>query len=148
MWKQWFQQADALVMLPGAEGKPSVVWTEQERRVSHKACVTERRIHSNPVKRQHMFTVTIFVLVKLLYFTSHIDLLYKLCSHSARLPVHAQQWLGSHQSCQLHAWPTETAQYVGHANPLHTEYSTSAKFCEIILSHSPQSPLVRALDQV
>ena len=60
MWKQWFQQADALVMLPDAEAKPSVVWTEQEHRISHKACVTERRIHSNPVMRQHMYTVRIF----------------------------------------------------------------------------------------
>ena len=89
MWKQWFQQADALVMLPDAEGIPSVVWTEQERRISYKACLTERRIHSNPVMRQHMFTVGLFLLVEPLCFTSHTLLLYKLCSSSARPTMHA-----------------------------------------------------------
>ena len=39
------------------EAEPPDAWTQQQRRTSHRACVVERRIHSNPAKRQHMFTV-------------------------------------------------------------------------------------------
>ena len=48
-------------MLPDAEAEPSEAWTKQERMTSHRACVVERRIHSSPAKRQHMFTVRYFV---------------------------------------------------------------------------------------
>ena len=58
MWKQWLQQAEGLVMLPDAEREPSHAWTLQQRATSHRACLTERRIHSSVVKRQHMFTVS------------------------------------------------------------------------------------------
>ena len=57
MWRQWLQQAEGLVLLPDAEEEPADAWLDQQRRISHRACVVERRIHSNPAKRQHMFTV-------------------------------------------------------------------------------------------
>ncbi len=57
MWRQWLQQVEGLVMLPDTEAEPSDAWTKQERLTSHRACVVERRIHSSPTKRQHMFMV-------------------------------------------------------------------------------------------
>ena len=55
------KQAQGLVLLPDAQEGESVKWTEQERVAAYKACNTERSIHSNVVRRQHMFTASNFL---------------------------------------------------------------------------------------
>lgn len=60
-WKYWLKQAQGLVLLPDAQEGESVKWTEQERVAAYKACNTERSIHSNVVRWQHMFTASNFL---------------------------------------------------------------------------------------
>ena len=50
------KQAEGLVLLPDAEGTDRS-WSRSDHTIPFEACKLERKIHSNTVKLQHMFTV-------------------------------------------------------------------------------------------